>query len=187
LSDRTGTVDEKNCRLILKDFNMEIEFARRLKWYGKQDRLEIYYDESRKAWYASIPVEVGIEETRTGKKSRHIIHGERKSVQIESPKGDKIASIDPGINVIAIVLKAQEYGIRIFEFVEYSTSKYCAYHGVEVERRMRGVVSCPGGHRLHSDLNGALNIIRKAAGTVPAIKKPPSFIVDHNRVAVKGV
>jgi len=54
----------------------------------------------------------------------------------------------------AIVLKAQEYGIGTFEFVEYCTSKYCAYHGVELERKMRGVVSCPGGHRLHSDLNG---------------------------------
>jgi len=51
---------------------------------------------------------------------------------------------------------------------------------------MKGVVSCLGG--LHSDLNGALNIIRKAAGkTISAIKKPLSFIVDHNRVAVKGV
>jgi len=31
----------------------------------------------------------------------------------------------------------------------------------EVERKMREAVSCPGGP--HSDLNGALNIIRKAA------------------------
>jgi len=70
-------VDE-NSRLILKDFNMEIDFAGRLKWYGKQVRLEIYYDESR-----------------------YIVQGERKSVKIESPKGDKIASIDIGINVLA--------------------------------------------------------------------------------------
>jgi len=32
-------VDE-NSRLILKDFKMEIEFAGRLKWYGKQGRLK---------------------------------------------------------------------------------------------------------------------------------------------------
>ena len=84
----------------------------------------------------------------------------------------------------AILLKAQEYGIRTFEFVEYCTSKYCACHGVEVERRMKGAVSCPGG--LHGDLNGALNILRKAANkTVPAIKKSLSFIVDHNRVTPK--
>ena len=67
--------------------------------------------------------------------------------------------------------------------VEYSTSKYRAYHGVEVERKMMGVVSCPRGRRLHSDLNGALNILRKAAGkTVSAIKKTLPSIVDQNRV-----
>ena len=87
-----------------------------------------------------------------------------------------------------IELKAQEYGMRVFEVIEYNTSKYCAYHGVEVERHPRGVVSCPKGHKLHSDLNGALNILKKATGiTISAIKKPLSFIVDHNRVApVKG-
>jgi len=83
-----------------------------------------------------------------------------------------------------IELKAQEYGIRVFEVIEYNTSKYCAYHGVEVTKDPRGVVNCPKGHKLHSDLNGALNILKKATGiTISAIKKPLSFIVDHNRVA----
>jgi len=83
-----------------------------------------------------------------------------------------------------IELKAQEYGMRVFEVIEYNTSKYCAYHGVEVERHPRGVVNCPLGHKLHSDLNGALNILKKATGiTISAIKRPLSFIVDHNRVA----
>ncbi|KUO91931.1 MAG: hypothetical protein AT710_05310 [Thermocladium sp. ECH_B] len=51
-------------------------------------------------------------------------------------------------------------------------------------RGPRGVVNCPKGHKLHSDLNGALNILKKATGIViSAIKKPLSFIVDHNRVA----
>ena len=83
-----------------------------------------------------------------------------------------------------IELKAQEYGMRVFEVIEYNTSRICAYHGVEVERDPRGVVNCPLGHKLHSDLNGALNILKKATGIViSAIKKPLSFIVDHNRVA----
>ncbi|MFP3483270.1 MAG: transposase, partial [Caldivirga sp.] len=61
---------------------------------------------------------------------------------------------------------------------------YCAYHGVEVKRHPRGVVNCPKGHKLHSDLNGALNIMKKATGKIPlVIKKPLSFIVEHNRVA----
>ncbi|MFP3298440.1 MAG: transposase [Thermocladium sp.] len=297
-------VDEKN-HIILKYFNMKISFTGRLRWHGKQGRLEIYYDEVRNAWFASIPVEVGVEVTRRGRRSKHIVRGERKSIQVKSPKGNKMASIDLGINVLGSVviddgtwllykgvrakedyfylgkrisevqssankarnineyeayrelnregrrlfkklarrllhlyrnfashlmrelrergvstiylgypfniaqqkgnkftvnlwsyrrlmevieLKAQEYGMRVFEVIEYNTSKYCAYHGVEVERGPRGVVNCPKGHRLHSDLNGALNILKKATGIViSAIKKPLSFIVDHNRVApVKG-
>ncbi|AON96453.1 IS605 family OrfB family transposase [Acidianus two-tailed virus 2] len=297
-------VDAENHKLILKDFNMEIEFVGRLKWYGKQGRLEIIFDETKNAWYAHIPVEVGVEET--GKTSKYIVKGERKSIQIAKPKGNKIASIDLGINVIASVvvsdgtwllykgirtkedyfyfqkriaeaqsladrtrnigeydayleltrekrrlfkkltrrllhlyrnlashliktlhelgvstiylgypfnivqekgnkftvnmwsyrklmesieLKAQEYGMKVYEVVEYNTSKYCAYHDVEVKRNPRGVVICPKGHKLHSDLNGALNILKKAVGViVNAVKKPLSFIVDHNRVApIKGV
>jgi len=85
-------------------------------------------------------------------------------------------------------LKAQEYGMKVYEVVEYNTSKYCAYHDVEVNRKPRGVVSCPKGHKLHSDLNGVLNILKKAIGTVVStVRKPLSFNVDHNRVApVKG-
>jgi len=84
----------------------------------------------------------------------------------------------------AIELKAQEYGMKAFEVVKYNTSKYCAYHDVEVKRHPRGVVSCPKGHELYSDLNGALNILKKATGiVVSAIKKPLSFVVDHNGVA----
>jgi putative transposase len=55
--------------------------------------------------------------------------------------------------------------MNVFEVVEYNTSKYCAYHR-EVSRYPRGVVNCPRGHRLHSDLNGALNILKKATNMV---------------------
>ena len=256
--------------------------------------------------YASIPVEVGVEETKTGKKSKWIVRGERKSIQVEAPKGNKVASIDLGINILASVvvddgtwllykgvrakedyfylqrkiaevqsladkarklgeyeaqeelnrekrrlfkkltrrlhhlyrtlashmvetlhkqgasiiflgypyniaqdngnkfttnmwsyrklanaieLEAQEYGMKVYEVVEYNTSKYCAYHDVEVKRRPRGVVICPKGHKLHSDLNGALNILKKAVGiAISTVKKPLSFIVGHNGVApAKGV
>jgi len=298
-------VDEKSNKLILRDFNLEIEFAGRLRWYGKQGRLEIYYDDVENAWFASIPVEVGVEETKTGKKSRYIVRGERKTIQIEAPKGNKVASTDLGINVVASVvvddgtwllykgvrakedyfylqkkiaeeqsladkarnlgeyeaqeehnrekrrlfkkltrrllhlyrtlashmvktlhdqgvstiylgypfniaqdkgnkftvnlwsyrmlvniieMKAQEYGMKVYEVVEYNTSRYCAYHNVEVSRRPRGVVTCPKGHKLHSDLNGALNILKKAVGiAISTVKKPLSFLVLHNGVAsVKG-
>jgi putative transposase len=43
------------------------------------------------------------------------------------------------------------------------------------------------GHRLHSDLNGALNILRRGSGVLVQGKgkgnlRPPSFIVDHSGV-----
>jgi len=299
-------VDEQRRVIILKDFNLEVKFVGRLRWYGKQGRLEMHYDEARNAWYASIPVEVGVEVTKTGRGSKFIVRGERRLIQITTPKGSKVASIDLGINNLASVvvsdgtwllykgvrakedyfylqrlisriqslrdtlkgkllsdaidelnrevrrlhgklrrrllhlyrnlashllktlhelgvstiylgyplniaqergnkftvnmwsyrklmeaieLKAQEYGIRVFEVVEYNTSRYCAYHGVEVKRQPRGVITCPKGHKLHSDLNGALNIMKRAIGWIPpVIKKPLSFIVEHNKVApTKGV
>jgi putative transposase len=294
-------VDVERRVIILKDFNLEIKFAGRLRWFGKQGRLEIIYDESKGAWYAHIPVEVGVEETKTGKKAKYIVRGERRTIQVATPRGNRVAAIDLGINNLASVvvsdgtwllykgvrtkedyfyfqrkiaeiqslrdslkdkllddaidelnhemrrlygklmrrllhlyrnfakhlieqlhelgvsiiylgypfnivqdkgnkftvnmwsyrklmeaieLKAQEYGIRVFEVIEYNTSRYCAFHGVEVKRKPRGVVHCPKGHKLHSDLNGALNIMKRAVGRVPlVIKKPLSFIVDHNKVA----
>ncbi len=59
----------------------------------------------------------------------------------------------------AIENEVQEYGIIMYEVIEYSASKICAYHGTEVVRSPRGVVKCPLNHKLHSDLNGALNIL----------------------------
>jgi len=294
-------VDEMNHRLVLRDFDVEIDFAGRLRWYGKQGRLEIRYDEARRAWYASIPVEVGVETTRNGNESKHVVRGERKSIRIAEPKGKVAAGVDLGINILAsavtgggawllyrgsrakedffyltkeiakiqskadrarkggdneefqrlnrkrrrlfrklagrtahlyrnlanhlvrslwelgvskiylgyprdiaqdkgnkltsnlwsyrklmraIELKAQEYGIRVYEVVEYNTSNHCAVHDTEVTRGPRGVVTCPLGHRLHSDLNGALNILKRGAGVIPAtLKGPLSFLVDHSGVA----
>jgi putative transposase len=66
-------VDAEGHKLILKDFGMETDFAGRLRWYGKQGRLEICYDEAEGAWYASIPVEVGSETTSKGNKSSYIV------------------------------------------------------------------------------------------------------------------
>jgi len=298
-------VDEQNRRLFLRDFDMEIEFAGRLRWHGKQGRLEVRYDEARGAWYASMPVEVGVETTRNGNRSKHVVRGERKSIRMAGPRGDVAAAVDLGINILAsavtssgtwllyrgsrakedffyltkkiaevqseadearkggdeakfqrlnrrrrrlfrklvgrvahlywnlanhlvrglwelgvskiylgyphdiaqergnkltvnlwtyrklmdaIELKAQEYGMRVYEVLEYNTSNHCAIHGTKVARGPRGVVTCPLGHRLHSDLNGALNILKRGVGAIPTtLKRPLSFLVDHSGVApVKG-
>ncbi|MGC9208589.1 MAG: transposase, partial [Nitrososphaeria archaeon] len=288
-------VDEQNRAILLKRFKLRTPFAGRLQWYGKQGRLEIYYDETKQAWYASIPVEVGVEA------KRNVVKGKRKEIQKERPKGNKSTSIDLGINVLASVIvsdgtwllykgsrakedffymqrrisevksledraknlklkewaeelrlerrrlegklsrrmahlyrtlashlikklwslgvseiylgypyeiaqdkgnrltenlwsyrelmdaiehEAQEYGMKVYEVIEHNTSRLCAYHGVEVIRSPRGVIRCPLGHRLHSDLNGALNILRKAAGlSVKSTAKPLSYLAFHSGVA----
>ncbi|MFP3138379.1 MAG: transposase, partial [Nitrososphaeria archaeon] len=94
-------VDEMNHRLVLRDFDMEIDFAGRLRWHGKQGRLEIRHDGARRAWYASIPVEVGVETTRNGNESKHIVRGERRSIRIAGPRGNEAAGVDLGINILA--------------------------------------------------------------------------------------
>jgi len=94
-------VDEQNHRLVLRDFGLEIEFAGGLRWHGKQGRLEIRHDEARGAWHASIPVEVGVETTRNGNGSKHIVRGERKSIRIAGPRGNGAAAVDLGINILA--------------------------------------------------------------------------------------
>jgi len=302
-------VDEVNhvirIKLGRKKKPLEIPFAGRLRWYGKQGRMEIHYDGARRAWHAYISVKVGAEETRNKKPARRIVRGERRSIRIAEPKGDEAAGVDLGINILAsavtsggawllyrgsrakedffylnkkiaeaqskadiarnlgdseefrrlnrkkrrlfrkltgriahlywnlaghlvrnlwelgvskiylgyprdiaqergnklttnmwryrelmdaIELKAQEYGIHVYEVVEYNTSNHCAIHGTEVTRGPRGVVTCPLGHKLHSDLNGALNILRRGAGSISTtLKKPLSFLVDHGGIApVKG-
>jgi len=73
----------------------------------------------------------------------------------------------------AVESRAQEYGVKAFRVAEHDTSKYRAYHGAEVKGGPRGVASCPNGHRLHSDLNGALNILKKATNaTVSRLTSP---------------
>jgi len=280
---------------------LEIPFAGRLKWYGKQGRMEIHYDGARRAWHVQISVEVGAEETKNKKPARRIVRGERRSIRMAEPKGRMAAGADLGINILASVvtsggawllyrgsrakedffyltrkiarvqseadearkggdeaksrrlnrekrrlfrklaertahlywnlaghlvrslwelgvskiylgyprdiaqdrgnkltsnmwsyrklmraieLKAQEYGIRVYEVVEYNTSNHCAIHDAEVTRGPRGVVTCPLGHRLHSDLNGALNILKRGAGSISTtLRGPLSYLVDHSGIA----
>jgi putative transposase len=51
-------VDENKRTIYLKDFKLALDFKGKLKWCGKQGRLEIIYNEARRVWYAHIPVEV---------------------------------------------------------------------------------------------------------------------------------
>ncbi len=79
--------------------------------------------------------------------------------------------------------KFYEYGIKTFLVIEYNTSRFCAYHGVKVDRKTRGVINCPFVHKLHSDVNCALNIMKLGAKKiVNALRKPFSFLVKSSRV-----
>ncbi|QKR00832.1 hypothetical protein GWK48_10960 [Metallosphaera tengchongensis] len=53
---------------------------------------------------------------------------------------------------------------------------------------LRGAVNCPLGHKLHSDVNGALNMMKLGIKKVINIlKKSLSFLVTPNGViAIKG-
>jgi putative transposase len=74
-----------------------------------------------------------------------------------------------------IARAAENYGIAAYLVPEENTSKTCARHGCEVQRGPRGLVRCPYGHAMHSDINAALNILKRAGGKVPERVKVLSF------------
>jgi putative transposase len=76
-----------------------------------------------------------------------------------------------------IAITAENYGIAVYALDESGTSKHCAYHGIEGQRSPRGLLHCPMGHTIHSDVNAALNILKKAGGKLPTVFKTQSFIV----------
>ena len=75
-----------------------------------------------------------------------------------------------------IAVTAENHGIPAFEIPEDGTSKTCARHGCEVVREPRGLVRCPYGHAMHSDVNAAMNILKRGGGRVPQRVKVLSFI-----------
>jgi putative transposase len=76
----------------------------------------------------------------------------------------------------------ENHGIAAFEIPEDGTSKKCARHGCEVQRKPRGLVRCPLGHVMHADLNAAMNILARGGGRVPTQVRVRSFIPTASRV-----
>ena len=52
------TVNEESKSIYLKDWKITLKFKGKLKWRGKQGRLEMIYNEARRTWYANMPIEV---------------------------------------------------------------------------------------------------------------------------------
>jgi putative transposase len=86
-----------------------------------------------------------------------------------------------------IAVTAENRGIPVFKVPEDGTPKKCARHRCEVVRKPRGLVRCPYGHVMHSDVNAAMNILARGGGKVPMRVKVLSFIPAASGViAVNG-
>jgi putative transposase len=80
-----------------------------------------------------------------------------------------------------LAITFENHGIALFEIPEDGTSKTCARHGCEVQRGPRGLVRCPYGHAMHSDINAAMNILARGGGKVPTRVRVRSFILTANK------
>jgi transposase len=52
--------------VVLKDFNPRIRYAGRIRWEGKQGRLEIIYVNGR--WFAHLPIEIDVDPPKSNKR-----------------------------------------------------------------------------------------------------------------------
>ncbi|MDT7889265.1 MAG: transposase [Desulfurococcales archaeon] len=97
-------ISENEGYIVLEDFDLRIRYVGRIRWEGKQGRLEIIYVNGR--WFAHIPIEVGVEPPKSNKrgyvkpnykdKKGRIVNS--RSIKQRDPIGDKEAFIDMGLN-----------------------------------------------------------------------------------------
>jgi len=104
-------VDENGGYLVLVDFGLNIRYAGRIRWEGKQGRLEIKHVNGR--WFALVPIEVGVEPPKSNRrgyvkpnyrdKKGKIVNP--RSIKQRDPIGDREAFIDMGLNnLFAVVI-----------------------------------------------------------------------------------
>ena len=106
---RVEPISENEGYIVLEDFDLRIRYAGRIRWEGKQGRLEIIYVNGR--WQAHIPIEIGVDPPKSNKrgyvkptyddeerkkKKQRIINP--RSIRQRDPIGDKEAFIDMGLN-----------------------------------------------------------------------------------------
>ncbi len=96
--------------LVLKDWNLRVRYAGKIKWAGKQGTLIIKYEDNR--WFAYVPIEVGSKPVKTNPKG--YVKGIYEKVQIENLKGSNKAFIDIGLNnLFAVVFSHTDTAILI--------------------------------------------------------------------------
>jgi putative transposase len=109
-------ISENEGYIVLEDFDLRIRYAGRIRWEGKQGRLEIIYVNGR--WFAHLPIEVGVDPPKSNpkgyvkpiydddekkkKKKQRITNP--KSIKQRDPIGDKEAFIDMGLNNLFAVV-----------------------------------------------------------------------------------
>ena len=96
--------------LVLKDWQLRIKYAGRVKWSGKQGTLVIRFEDGR--WFAYVPIEVGSKPARSN--PRGYVRGVYDRVQINKPRGGNKAFIDVGLNnLFAVVFNHTDTAILI--------------------------------------------------------------------------
>jgi putative transposase len=97
-------VNEGEGYLVLVDFGLRIRYAGRIRWEGKQGRLEIIYVDG--GWFAHLPIEICVEPPKSNKrgyvkpnykdKKGRIVNP--RSIKQRDPIGGKEVCIDMGLN-----------------------------------------------------------------------------------------
>jgi len=96
--------------LLLKDWNLRIKYAGRIKWSGRQGMLVIKLEDNR--WFAYVPITVGEKPARSNPKG--YVRGAYERIRIEEPKGSNKAFIDIGLNnLFAVVFNHSDVAILI--------------------------------------------------------------------------
>ena len=113
---RVEPISKNEGYIVLEDFDLRIRYVGRIRWEGRQGRLEIKYVNGR--WFAFVPIEVGVdppksnpkgyvksiydEEEERKKKKRRIVNP--RSIKQRDPIGDREAFIDMGLNNLFAVV-----------------------------------------------------------------------------------
>jgi putative transposase len=103
-------ISEEEGYIVLEGFDLRIRYVGRIRWEGRQGRLEIIYVNGR--WFALVPIEVGVDPPKSNpkgyvkpnykdKKGRIV---NPKSIKQKDPIGDKEAFMDMGLNILFAVV-----------------------------------------------------------------------------------
>ena len=170
-------IDEERGTIYLKDFGLTLRFKGRLKWHGKQGRLEIAYNEARRAWYAHIPVEF-----------EHNVE-----------RGNLTASVDLGIvNLATVYVEDGSWylfkGGSVLAQYEYysrkiqSIQKVLARHGQRRSRRLKLLHEKRSRflrHALNSMVRKIMEILKEKGVGKLVVGHPKDIVRQHgNKLTV---